>query len=130
SRRVFLHWVLEIAGGRQVIFKLHPNERWDRSIREIRQMIPDALIFTEGCAEEMIANCSVLVVQYSSLAFVGLALGKEVHSFFELAALKRLMPIQNRSAASRIAAVACELIGLPPPVQQTERAFAPTIRVA
>ncbi len=76
--RAFLHWVIEIAGGRQLIFKLHPNERWDRSIREIREMVPHALVFTDGRAEEMIANCKVLVVQYSSLAYVGLALGKDV----------------------------------------------------
>jgi hypothetical protein len=107
--------VSEIAGGRQLIFKLHPNERRDRSIQEIRKMAPSALIFTEGSAEEMIANCKVLVVQYSSLAYVGLALGKEVRSLFDLALLKRLLPVQNRSAALRIAAVGCQLLGLRPP---------------
>ncbi len=40
NRRAFLHWVMEIAGGRQLIFKLHPNERWDRSIRRFARWSP------------------------------------------------------------------------------------------
>lgn len=130
NRRAFLHWASEIAGGRQMIFKLHPNERWDRSIREIREMISDALIFTEGCGEEMIANCKVLVVQYSSLAYVGLALGKDVRSFFDMTSLKKLLPVQNRSAAVRIARVGCELLGLAPPALEAEPKFSRTTRVA
>jgi hypothetical protein len=35
--------------------------------------------------------------------FVGLALGKEVHSYHPMDVLKRLMPVQNRSAALNIA---------------------------
>ncbi len=58
----------------------------------------------------MVANCDVLVTQYSSTAFVGLALGKEVHSYFDLAELRRLLPVQNRAAARRIAAVCRELL--------------------
>jgi hypothetical protein len=45
----------------------------------------------------------VLLTQFSSVVFVGLALGKEVHSYFSADELKRLMPLQNRSAAKNIA---------------------------
>ncbi len=93
-------------------------------------MVPHALVFTDGCAEEMIANCKVLVVQYSSLAYLGLALGKDVRSPFELASLKRLLPLQNRSAAVRIARVGCELLGLPAPAMEAEPLFSRTTRVA
>ena len=46
----------------------------------------------------MIANCDALVTQYSSTVFVGLALGKECHSYWDLDELRRLMPVQNASA--------------------------------
>ncbi len=113
DRRSFLKRANEIAAGRQIIFKLHPNENWARATREIRALLPGALVFTNGSAEEMVANCSVLVVEYSSLAYVGLALGKEVHAWEDLARLRRLLPVQNRDAPRRIARVACELLGVP-----------------
>ena len=62
-------------------------------------------MFTTGSAEEMIANCDVLITRYSSTAFVGLALGKETHSDFDMNELRRLMPLQNGSAALNIANV-------------------------
>ena len=43
----------------------------------------------------MIANCDVLITRYSTVVYVGLALGKEVHSDFDVNELKRLLPIQN-----------------------------------
>ena len=57
----------------------------------------------------MIANCAVLVTQFSSTAYVGLALGKEVHSYFDVEELARLCPIQNGSTSARRIAD-----GLPP----------------
>jgi hypothetical protein len=36
-----------------------------------------------ACAEEVIANCDVLITRFSSTAFVGIALGKETHSDFD-----------------------------------------------
>ena len=48
---------------------------------------------------------SVLICQYSTLAFVGLALGKEVHSYFDLEELRRLLPLQGGGAAGNIAEV-------------------------
>jgi hypothetical protein len=65
----------------------------------------------------MIANCDVLVTQYSSTVFVGLALGKECHSYFDLGELRRLLPLQNASAARNIAAVCRDVLaGAPSPV--------------
>jgi hypothetical protein len=52
----------------------------------------------------MIANCAVLITEYSSCVYVGIALGKEVHSFFDNAELQRLAPVQNNgTSAEKIA---------------------------
>jgi hypothetical protein len=119
DRKASIDRALGLARGRKVIFKLHPNEDAERAQREIAQWAPEALVFTSGSAEEMIANCSTLVCTYSTVAFVGLALGKEVYSRYDLAELRRLMPLQNRSAARNIADVARELLGdLPPGASQ------------
>jgi len=105
NRKRFIEKALSIAAGRQLIFKLHPNENVERSTREIRAIAAQALVYSQGSAEEMIANCDVLITQYSSTAFVGIALGKEVHSCFDADDLRKLMPIQNNCAAKKIAAV-------------------------
>ena len=107
NRRAFLAKAAEIAAGRPLVFKLHPNERAARSIREIRAVAPDAPIHTSGCAEELIANCDVLICQYSTTAYVGLALGKEVHSYFDVDELRRLMPLQNGGTSARAIAEVC-----------------------
>jgi hypothetical protein len=105
DRRRFLGDCVRLAAGRPLVFKLHPNEDAVRSTREIRAVAPDALVFASGSAEAMIANCDVLVTQWSSTIFVGLALGKECHSYFDLAELRRLLPLQHGQAAARIAEV-------------------------
>jgi hypothetical protein len=110
DRRGFISRALAIAAGRLLIFKLHPNENAARATREIHRHAPSALVFARGSAEEMIANCDVLVTQYSSTVFVGLALGKEVHSYFDLETLKRLMPMQGGRAAFAIARVCREIL--------------------
>jgi hypothetical protein len=107
---------LEIAGGRELIFKLHPNEDQERATREIALHAPHALVFAQGSAEEMIANCEVLITQWSSTVFVGLALGKEVHSNFDVEKLRKLCPVQNGGASARnIAAVCREVMGVAGP---------------
>ena len=108
-RRRFIERAVRIARGRQLIFKLHPNEA-ARSADEVRRWAPNAIVYREGPTDAMIANCDVLVTQYSSTAFVGLALGKEVHSYFPLSELRRLLPVQNRSAARNIASVCREIL--------------------
>jgi len=105
DRKALIRRAVELAGGRQLIFKLHPGENVERASREIRRYAPGAMVFATGSAEEMIANCDVLITRYSSTAFVGLALGKETYSDFDVDELRRLVPIQNGSAASNIANV-------------------------
>jgi hypothetical protein len=119
DRQAFLRRCLEIARGRELVFKLHPNENVERATREIHAVAPEALVFARGSAEEMIANCDVLVTQYSSTVFVGLALGKECHSWWDLAELRRLQPIQSGTAAREIAAVCREVLaGSPSPERE------------
>ncbi len=109
-RRRFLRRCVAIAAGRPLVFKLHPNENWDRATREIREVAPDALVFGEGNAEEMVANCDVLLTQYSTLTYVGLALGKECHSYFDPEELRRLLPVQNGGTSARNIASVCEKV--------------------
>jgi hypothetical protein len=126
NRKKFIRWALELARGRPLLFKLHPNEKKERAIREIRELAPDALIYTDGCAEEMVANSAALLTQYSSTTFVGLALGKEVHSLIDLEKHRELTPLQNGGRSARsIAQVAREMLGLPSadvvPIETAER---------
>jgi hypothetical protein len=114
DRASFLRRCVQIAAGRPLVFKLHPNEGEERATREIRAVAPEALVFARGNAEEMIANCAVLVTQYSSTVFVGLALGKECHSYWDPDELRRLMPIQNGCAARNVAAVCREVLAESP----------------
>jgi len=112
NRKKFIHKALQIANGRQLFFKLHPNENIERATKEINRYAPGSLVFADGNAEEMVANCNVLITRYSSTVYIGLALGKEVYSEFNMEQLKRLLPIQNGSAASNIANVCRELLEL------------------
>jgi len=104
----FLRKCRDIVGARKVIFKLHPNEVKDRAISEIREVFgPDANIYTDGSAEEMVANCSELITQFSTLVYVGIGLRKKVHSYFDLEELYRLMPEQNGGTSARNIADIC-----------------------
>jgi hypothetical protein len=105
DRKAFIRRAVQIAGGRPLIFKFHPNENIERATREIHRHAPGALVFATGSAEEMIANCDVLITRFSSTAFVGLALGKETYSDVNMDDMRRLTPIQNGSAALNIANV-------------------------
>lgn len=102
NRPEFIRQSVKIAAGRPIIFKLHPNEIWDRAYKEIVALCPEnTLVFQSGDTNHMIANCTELITQYSTVVYVGLALGKPVHSYFDVDELKRLQPIQNggKSAA-------------------------------
>ena len=105
DRRSFILDAVKIARGRPMIFKFHPNEDLARAEMEVIRYAPGALVFKSGDAEAMIANCDVLITRYSSTAFVGLALGKETYSDYPMDELRRLLPVQNRSAALNIANV-------------------------
>jgi len=126
NRQRLIRRALEIAAGRPLIFKLHPNENAERATREIRALAPEALIYEDGNTHHMIANCEVLITQYSSVVYVGLALGKEVHSYFDVEALRRLTPIQNGGASARNIAHVCravlagERVRQPAPIRAAE----------
>jgi hypothetical protein len=127
SRPRFLAWARALAAGRPTLIKLHPNESEARARVEISRHFPEAEVYAQGHTEAMIANCEALITQFSSTVFVGLALGKEVHSYHPIHELERLCPLQNRSAARNIAAVVREVLGCEPhestePVRSVERA--------
>lgn len=107
DRKKFIRRAVEIANGRQIIFKPHPNENMERAVREIKEGASQALIFTEGDIDPMIANCDVLITQYSTVAYTGIVLGKEVHSYFDVGELKRLAPRQNGGASGHNIAQVC-----------------------
>ena len=108
DRIAFLKKCMQTAAGRKVIFKLHPNELVDRAVSEIREVAgPDALIYINGKAEHMVANCEELITQYSTLVYVGIGLGKKVHSYFDLQELYDLMPVQNGGTSARRIADIC-----------------------
>ncbi|MBE0642758.1 MAG: hypothetical protein IH600_01635 [Bacteroidetes bacterium] len=104
NRRKFIRQCVDIAAGRTLIFKLHPNENHARAAEEIKDEAPGALVYTEGNTNHMVANCAVLITRFSSVVYVGLALGKEVHSEFDMDELRAQVPIQNGgTSAKRIA---------------------------
>jgi hypothetical protein len=107
DRKGFIRRCLEIAGGRQVLFKLHPNEDHGRARREIEREAPHAVVFDSGNTNHMIANADVLVTKYSSVVHVAVALGKEVHCDIDEVTLRRLMPVQNGGTSARRIALVC-----------------------
>lgn len=114
NRKKFIEYAKSIANGRQLIFKLHPNENIKRATEEINKYAPGALIFHLGNTSHMIANCDILITRYSSVVYVGLALGKEVYSDFDIEELRELTPIQNNgSSAKAIAEIGTRLMMSP-----------------
>jgi hypothetical protein len=59
----------------------------------------------------MIANCSTLITQYSTVVYTGIALGKEVHSYFDVSDAPAAGPAfkmgGHREGISRPRAVLC-----------------------
>ena len=113
DRVAFLRNVYELSLDmhKPLIIKLHPNENRSRSLREINLYAPEATIVDDVPLEFMIANCDIFVTQYTSAVFIGIALNKEVHSYFNLEELRRLTPIQNGGTSSfLIAANARKLV--------------------
>lgn len=111
NRKKFILDALKIANGRQLIFKLHPNEKFDRAKKEVDKWAPGSLVFQTENTNHMIANCDVLITKYSTVVYVGIALGKEVYSAFNLQDLKRQSPIQNGGmSAANIARICREII--------------------
>lgn len=114
NRKKFIEKAIKIADGKQIIFKLHPNENFERAKREINDWAPGSLIFHKESIEPMIANCNTLITRFSSVVYVGMALGKEVYSDFDVSTLESLVPIQNSGrSAFNVAQVARRLVAQP-----------------
>lgn len=103
--------VIDIAKGRKIIFKPHPNENIQRIRSEILSLLPNATIITEPILDTLIAHCDTLITQYSSCVYIGLVLGKKVYSYFPIEELEEKKPIQNYGqSAKNIAEIAREFL--------------------
>jgi len=108
NRAAFIKEAVKIANGRRLLFKLHPNENFERAEKEIKKYAPaGTLLYHTGNTNEMIANCSELITQYSTVVYTGIALGKKVYSWFDGEQLKALMPIQNQGTSAQNIAGIC-----------------------
>ncbi|MCO5251642.1 MAG: CDP-glycerol glycerophosphotransferase family protein [Candidatus Kapabacteria bacterium] len=107
NRKKFIEYSVKIANGKQLIFKLHPNENHEKATAEINKYAPEALVYTQENIHEMIANCDVLITKYSTVVYTGIALGKEVYSYFEIDELKQMTPIQNGGTSALNIAQEC-----------------------
>ncbi|MEA4812429.1 MAG: hypothetical protein VB108_07670 [Anaerolineaceae bacterium] len=107
KRMDFLLKVKQLAKGKEIIFKLHPNEEPHRAIREIRSLFPKESILINGNLHEMIANSAMLIAQNSSAIFTALALGKQVYSDLDEEAMLKLLPLQNGGNSARLIAEQC-----------------------
>ncbi len=110
NRKKFIKRAVSIAQGRQLIFKLHPNEKYERAEKEIKKYAPEALVFSSGNTNHMIANCNTLITRFSTVVYVGLALGKEVYSEFNIDELTKLTPLQNGGKSAENIADICKIL--------------------
>jgi hypothetical protein len=110
DRKRFIQWALAIAGDRPLVFKFHPNERMTRAVAEVRRWAPNARALTSGSGEELAANCHTLITEWSTLSYVGLALGKPTYSYRDLEVHRAMMPVQHGRAAQNIAGVCRDVI--------------------
>jgi hypothetical protein len=111
NRKRFIQRSVEIANGRKLIFKLHPNEDVHRARREVERYAPKALVYAEGNTNHMVANSDVLITKYSSVALLASAMGKEIHSDLDPRWLEQVKPLQNRgTSALRIAEICRECL--------------------
>ena len=106
NRKAFIKKTRSLANGRPIIFKLHPNENYERANAEIKKIIPEATVYTDININYFIARCNAMVTKYSSVIMVALALDKKVYSDLPEHQLMKLKPIQNGGrSAERIAAI-------------------------
>jgi hypothetical protein len=83
-------------------------------------VVGEVPIYTDGNTDHMIANCEALICQYSTVVYTGIALNKEVHSYFDLEMLKRLAPMQNGGVSGQNIARLCRHILRGEPVHWEE----------
>ena len=108
NRIAFIKKAVAIANGRQLLFKLHPNENKQRAKKEITKHAPKGtLIYSTGNTNQMIANCCELITKYSTVVYTGIVLGKKVHSWFNVDELKKLAPLQNSGTSAQNIALLC-----------------------
>lgn len=121
NRKAFLLNAKKIAGNKQIIVKLHPNEIVNKRVAEVKKYLPDAFVYHGVSIDPMIANCDVLITRFSSTIFPALALGKEVYSDIHVHDIKRLTPIQNGGTSAKvIAEVARELLASTKPINRAK----------
>lgn len=108
NRSATIRRALAIADGRDLVFKLHPNEDAVRATREIHTLAPGAVVVQDADINHLIAHCDTLVTKYSSCVYVGIALGKTVYSDFSMEELYRLCPLQNGGTSATSIAAVCE----------------------
>ncbi|GAP11955.1 hypothetical protein BECAL_03154 [Bellilinea caldifistulae] len=114
NRLAFLQRALQIADGRPLFIKLHPNENVELAMLEIKWIAPFARVFTDGNVHHMIANCDALVVENSTVIYTALALGKPVYAEVDVEQARRLLPLQNGgTSAEKIANVCRYILALP-----------------
>jgi hypothetical protein len=119
NRKKLIKDSVKIAGGRKLIFKLHPNENVKKRTAEINKYAPDALVYHAMSIDPLITNCDVLITRFSSTVFPALALGKEVYCDVDIEVIKKLIPNQNNgTSAKNIAEVAKELLMSPQSVRR------------
>jgi len=110
NRKKFIERAVSLSEGKKMIFKLHPNENVERAIKEVNEYAPGSIVFPDGNTNGMIANCDILITTFSTVVYVGIALGKKVYSSFDLNELKQLLPIQNGGASAGNISKVCQAL--------------------
>lgn len=109
-RKRFLRRCIDIAAGRKLVVKLHPNEHVARATAEIHAVAPDAVVRADGDVNAMVAASETLVTQYSTVVYVGMALGKECYSYFDAELLRAQLPLQTGGRSAELMASVCEAV--------------------
>lgn len=111
NRRFLLNKARKLAGGRQIIVKLHPRENFKKRSDEVEHWLPEALVFQHGNTRAMISRCDIFMTTFSSTIFDALVLKKTIgHCELDIERVKSLLPIQHGRAAINIAQVIRDII--------------------
>lgn len=110
NRRKFIEKSIRIAAGSQLVFKLHPNEIVGRATAEINKWAPSAIVYHGRPIEPMIAHCDRLITRFSTVVYIGIALGKPVFSDFDVQTLRAMAPVQNGGTSSATIADECRSV--------------------
>lgn len=108
DRKRLISTAVQIAGDRDLVFKLHPNEKVERAVSEIKRWAPQATVLYDCDINPLIAHCDALITRFSTVVYVGIALGKTVYSEFPIDSLYQMCPIQNGGQSARSIAQVCQ----------------------